>query len=262
MNGKGVIDTLNDYITQVFDTDGDGLVTFKELFSVFPNMAVPIVIAFVDILVLAAEYRVWDFGKHVTGNPLLAVGFVLVSAVPFLLGQVMWLYPRAIIWQKMISIGFIGLSLYTSAQFGLADLTKEYDVNSIYQFLVELTIFYIGASLVYVIVDPTIKANRMKKKAQDDAKWAIEKNSIANDILKSLREGLEARKALEQQFGVQEVERMLGQLAGKKQQKPQQQTHPQNQPVRQFAKDEETVNPPIAGSQSDRTPRKDNSQNS
>lgn len=218
MNGKkfNFIDTLNEYIAQVFDQNGDGIVTLKEAMSVFPNYAVAIAIVFVDILVLAAEYRVWNFGLFITGNEWLAVGFVLVSAIPFLLGQVFWLYPRAILVQKAIAIGFISVSLYTSAQFGLADLTKEYNTNQIFEFLVELTVFYIVGTLVYIVFDPTIKANRMKRMAQDAAKWEIEKNEIGNKILQSLKQGMDARKELERIYGREEANIVISQLGGKR----------------------------------------------
>ena len=52
---KGVIETLNDYMTNIFDRDKDGIVTVKELFSVFPNYAVAIAVLFVDLLVLVVQ---------------------------------------------------------------------------------------------------------------------------------------------------------------------------------------------------------------
>lgn len=239
MKKDNLFETLGDYMRDVFDSDGDGIVSIKELFSVFPNMAIPIAIIFVDILVLAAEYRVWDFGYHVTGNEILAVGFVLVSAVPFLLGQVFWLYPRAVLVQKIIAIAFIGTSLVTSALFGLADLTKDYDLNAIYSMLVQLTVGYIVATLIYIVVDPTIKANRQKKIAADKAKFEREKLTIARSVLDSLRETLNAGKELENEFGASEVAQALAQVSGRKKQK---QDNRQPKPVQSFAS--ETDAPP------------------
>lgn len=216
MSDKGVFETLGDYMRQVFDTDNDGIVSFKEAFSIFPNLAVPIAIMFVDILVLAAEYRVWDFGMYVTDDPIKAAGFVLVSAVPFLLGQIFWLYPRATWLQKGIAIGFVGMSLYTSAEFGLADLTAEYNTNEIFTFLVQLTAGYIVGTLVYIVFDPTIKANRMKRKAQDAAVAEKEKQAIARSILTDLKATLDTKRILEDEFGTDEVAKALSALSGKK----------------------------------------------
>lgn len=216
MENKGVLESLGDYMRQVFDADKDGMVSVKEIFSVFPNMAIPIAIVFVDILVLASEYRVWDFGLYVTGDPVKAFGFVLVSAVPFLLGQVFWLYPRATWLQKSIAIGFVAVSLYTSAQFGLADLTATYEEKDIFSFLVELTAGYIVGTLIYIVFDPTIKANRMKRKAQDAAAFERELQSIGRHILSDLKETMDLKRSLESEFGSDEVAQALSQLRGKK----------------------------------------------
>lgn len=216
MSEKGVMSTLSDYMRDVFDVDGDGIVSVKELFALFPNMAIPIAIVFVDLLVLAAEYRVWQFGNYITGSPYLAIGFVLVSAVPFLLGQVFWLYPRATFLQKAIAIGFIGLSLYTSWLYGLADLTREYDQNGVYEFLVTLTVIYIVGTLVYIVFDPTIKATRMKRKAQDAAVFQSEIQGMAQFILGKLRLTLSEKKRMEDEFGSDEVAQALAQLRGRK----------------------------------------------
>src|SRR3990172_2503612 len=65
---KGVMESLGEYMTEIFDKDGDGIVTIKEVFTVFPNSAIAIAVIFVDLLVAIAEYRVWDFGMTVTGD--------------------------------------------------------------------------------------------------------------------------------------------------------------------------------------------------
>jgi len=252
MSDKGVFETLGDYMRQVFDTDNDGIVSFKEAFSIFPNLAVPIAIMFVDLLVLAAEYRVWDFGMYVTGDPIKAAGFVLVSAVPFLLGQIFWLYPRATWLQKGIAIGFVGMSLYTSAEFGLADLTAEYNTNEIFTFLVQLTAGYIVGTLVYIVFDPTIKANRMKRKAQDAAVAEKEKQAIARSILTDLKDTLATKRILEDEFGTDEVAKALSALSGKKMEsKPARPVHPMR-PMQTFAskvEDHTPANPSTARGQ-------------
>lgn len=248
MNEKNIFQTLNEYMQSVFDSDGDGIVSIKELFGAFPNMAIPIAIAFVDVLVMAAEYRVWEFGYYITGDPILAVGFVLVSAVPFLLGQLFWLYPRATFFQKGIAIGFVVMSLYTSAYFGLADLTREYDNNGIYEFLVKLTAGYIVATLLYILIDPTIKMMRMKKKAMDASLFERQKQDTAKSILTNLRETLNLKRDLERDFGSQEVAQALAQLSGGKKKQPQQTVIP----ARQFASDTQDENPTPGSAQPNR----------
>jgi len=215
---KGVIETLNDYMTAIFDRDKDGIITMKEFLSVFPNYAVAIAVLFVDVLVLVAEYRVWDFGYAVTGNEYKAIGFVLVSAVPFYLGQVFWLYPRAELLQKGIAIIFIALSLYTSYLFGAADLTKQYNEADIFNFMLQLTAGYIIGTLVYIVADPTIKANRAKRIAQDKAKLEKELQVIARQVLNDLKETMTTQREIARDFGESEAENAMNMVRGKKSQ--------------------------------------------
>jgi hypothetical protein len=223
MSDKGVIETLNEYMVKVFDKNKDGVVTFKEFMTIFPSYAVGLAVIFVDLLVLVAEYRVWDFGYTVTGDPLKAVGFVLVSAVPFYLGQVFWLYPRATLIQKGIAVGFVCMSLYTSYQFGAADLTKEYDVNSIFNFMLQLFVGYVVATLIYIVIDPTIKKNRAVVNAKDNALFEEELQVAARMVLASLKKTMETQEGIAKDFGKDETITALNMVRGQNPEKQQQQ---------------------------------------
>ena len=238
---KGVIETLGDYMTLIFDKDKDGIVTAKELLGVFPNHAVAVAVIFVDLLVLVAEYRVADFGYMLTGNVYKAIGFVLVSAIPFYLGQLFWLYPRAVLIQKIIVIAFIGVSLYTSYSFGAADLTKTYDEAAIFNFMLQLTAGYIVGTLSYIVIDPSIKANRAKKIAQDKADFEKELQGIARQVLQSLKETMETQRGIAKDFGASEAEKAMNLLHGRK---------PEKQPQVSYAADVERIaNKPIKSRQ-------------
>lgn len=213
---KSVLQNLGDYMTDILDKDRDGIVSVKEIFTVFPNAAVAIAVIFVDVLVALAEYRVWDFGVHVTGDPWKALGFVAISSIPFYLGQIFWLYPLGNIFQKLIALLFIGASLYTSWVFGTADLTLSYDIKEIARYLQDLTVGYIVFTLFYIVIDPTIKAARMKTQAQKKAQWQGDLNKIAQSVLQSLRGALEEQRNIEAEFGADEVGKMMDALRGKK----------------------------------------------
>lgn len=90
-----ITQTLGEYVNKVLDVNKDGRTDFKDLLGLFPNNAIAIAVLFVDLVVLAAEYRVWDVGYKMTEDPLKAIGFVLVSAVPFTsdksFGFILWL---------------------------------------------------------------------------------------------------------------------------------------------------------------------------
>ena len=113
-----------------------------------------------------------------------------------------------------------------------------------FTYLVQLTAAYIVATLVYIVIDPTIKANRMKKKAEDAARFEREKQNIARSVLTNLRETLNLKRELEAEFGEDEVGQALFQLNGKKKtDQTRQQRQPSQQPIRAFASDTKEVNP-------------------
>ena len=256
-NKKGVMETLNDYMMSVFDKDKDGIVSFKELMAIFPNYAVAIAILFVDLLVAVAEYRVWDFGYTVTGDSFKAIGFVLVSAVPFYLGQLFWLYPRAIFTQKAIAIGFMAMSLYTSYQFGAADLTKKYDIDSIFNFMLELFVAYVVFTLIYIVIDPTIKKNRAVAVAKDSADFEEQLQIAARAILESMDKTRRKQMDIAKDFGENETITALSAVRGNKPKKQEQRPSPQNMPMVSNASETVLVEAPKgqAGNQSEGKPR-------
>jgi hypothetical protein len=156
---------LGQYVRDVFDLNNHGKVTLKEFFAtLIPNYAVAIAFIVVDLLMAVAEYRVWDVGMAITNDPYKALGFVLVSALPFYLAQVLWLYPRANGWQQAIAVAMAVAALVTSAQFGLADLSRSYDVDRIVTRVIWLSGGYIVGLLVYIVIDKNIRMMRAKVK--------------------------------------------------------------------------------------------------
>jgi len=196
-----IVQSLGEYVNKVLDTNGDGRITFGDFVGLFPNYAVAIAIIFIDVVVLAAEYRVWDVGYQMTSDPFKAVGFVLVSAVPFYLGQIFWLYPTANTVQKAISVVMVAASLYTSWVFGTADLSRSYDVSAIVTMVTNLTAGYIVTTLAYVLFDDGIKANRMKKQAQGAAARERDYQKITREVLRELAETQRLQRETEKEFG-------------------------------------------------------------
>ena len=68
MSEKNVISTLGEYVKEVFDVNKDGTIDLKDILSMFPNSAVAIAVIVIDLLVLVAEYRVWDVAYTITGG--------------------------------------------------------------------------------------------------------------------------------------------------------------------------------------------------
>jgi hypothetical protein len=222
--------TLGEYVSEVFDKDKNGVVTFKEILTVFPNNAVAIAFLVVDLLVLVAEYRVLDVAMRITNNDIYkSIGFVLVSAIPFYLSQILWLYPNASTIQRVIAVVMGAIALYTSAVFGLADLSLTYDVNKIVSMVVNLTVFYIVILLLYVLVDSGIRAKRMEAEARAKAAHQRKVNEITRSILADLRKSLAEENALRDEFGEDAVREQIERLRGVKNKKQQPPQRPQNQ---------------------------------
>lgn len=211
-------ETLGMYMRKIFDTNHDGQIDFKDFLGLFPNNAIAIAVLFVDAVVLVAEYRVWDFGMTVTHDAWKALGFVLISALPFYLGQVFWLYPRAVTVQKIIAIGFIAGGLFASYTFGLADLSQQYNVPEISKLLQKATIIYIIAGLTYVWQDQGIKAHRAKAVAHAAVEHEKEMQSLTRSMLKEWQETKEMERETIDLFDGDEeaVIAQLNALRGKK----------------------------------------------
>jgi hypothetical protein len=206
---------LGQYVREVFDLNKDGKVTLKEFFAtLIPNYAVAIAFIVVDLLMAVAEYRVWDVGMKITGDPYKAFGFVLVSALPFYLAQILWLYPRANGWQQVIAVAMAVAALLTSAQFGLADLSQSYDVDRIVTRVIWLSGIYIVALLIYIVIDKNIRLIRAKVKAREQANFQGELNKSMRSILADLREGLKEEAELRREFGDLAVDSHLQMMRG------------------------------------------------
>lgn len=211
-------ETLGGYIRKILDVNKDGVITFKDFLSLFPNNAIAIVVLFVDAVVLVAEYRVLDVGLQITNNDWLkAAGFVLVSAIPFYLGQLLWLYPHATWIQKGLALIFAVGGLYTSAQFGLADLSQTYDVEMIVSLVIQLTVAYIVMGLIYILIDPNIKAWRAMVVARAALDMERKYQNMTREMLREWQETKRIEKETVDLFGdADAVTAQLEALRGKK----------------------------------------------
>lgn len=212
-----LVSGLREYANRVFDVNKDGAVNIKDFFRLFPSQAVAIAVVFIDIVVLASEYRVWDVGVQMTGDYFKAIGFVLVSAVPFLLGQVFWLNPFANWIQKRIGELFVVSSLYIGWVFGTADLSQNYNLDTIVSVVVNATAGYIVLSLIYVLVDERIKAWRLQQQIKAHAKQEEILLGMTRKSLEDLKNTQALQKSIEDEFGDSElVQEQLNRLRGKK----------------------------------------------
>jgi hypothetical protein len=207
---------LGDYVKSVFDLNKDGHVSIKEfLHTLVPSQAVGIALLVVDALALIGEYRVWQVGMHMSqGDPYKAMGYVAVSLVPFYLSQILWLYPLASGWQQFIAVIMMLVSLGTSVNFGLADLTMQYDTVAISKTVVYLWLAYILMLLMYVLTDKQFKLLRMKINARANTNFQKEMNNTSSQLLADLEQSLEYEQRLRERFGDDAVEAHMKMLHG------------------------------------------------
>jgi hypothetical protein len=105
-------------------------------------------------------------------------------------------------------------ALITSAQFGLADLSRSYDVDRIVTRVIWLSGGYVVALLIYIVIDKNIRLMRAKVKAREQANFQGELNRSMRSILADLREGLKEEAALRREFGDLAVDSHLQMMRG------------------------------------------------
>lgn len=229
-----VFETLRKEISEALDVNNDGLLNVKDLYGFFSKFGPVLAVLVIDLLALVAEVRVWDVGMQMTGSWLKALGFVAISAVPFYLGQLLWLYPRATIWQQLIAGLMVGTAIYTGVVFGLADLSRQIDMQATAQLVAWLTGGYMLALILYVLVDESIRANRMLTVTKAKVQEQLRQLDILNEALARMEEYVKKKQALEATFGKGTVDDGLKRLKGKRPEQPKKAQLPQVQPAREY----------------------------
>lgn len=207
---QNVFSAFGEYVRGVLDRNKNGRIDFKEILGLFPNSAIAIAALFVDLVVLIGEYRVFDFGMRVTNNDYFkAAGFVLASAVPFYLGQVFWLYPRANSLQKWIAAAMAIGGLVVSANLGFADLTLQYNLNETIRNVIYFSIACVGLSILYIVRDDGIRQWRMKVTTTAAAQLEKELQEVMRSTLTSLKETMAVQNEIVKEFGEDAVHAQL-----------------------------------------------------
>jgi hypothetical protein len=189
-----ILDDVEKFYDRVFGNN-DGVFNFKDITKSAPA----IVTIVVDIAMLVAEYRVYSVGLHLTGNILLALGFVMVSSVPFYLGELAFLYNLANIWQKIISVLMVLMGLGISGFFGFAELLTGTTVNAgvaninpvdpttLYYIAIGGTIALILSGLAYGLTDDEIAQNLKAARIRARANASKHEMKIKAELLEELK---------------------------------------------------------------------------
>lgn len=201
---------IKQWYDRVFGNN-DGHFDMKDL----PNHAVLIVGVVVDIVMLFAEYRVWQVGYHLTQNGMLAIGFVAVSSLPFYLGQLAYLYNRANGKQQAIAIGLVLMGLFVSAYYGFSDYIIStnttvsiwnganiaLDVQTLYILAVSCTVILIISGLLYVLFDDDIANTIKAKRIEGKFKTAQHEMELKTRLLQDAKKLREAEESLASSYG-------------------------------------------------------------
>ena len=217
------MNSIQKFYDKVFGNN-DGKFDARDL----PNHAVLIVGAVVDLVMVFAEYRVYSVGLALTGNVLLALGFVVVSSLPFYLGQIAFLYSQANKGQQWISGLMVAMGLFVSAYYGFADyilqtntaivvangVTFAMDVDSLYILAVSGTVALIVGGLLFVFIDDSFANNLKKNRIQARARLAKEEIEIRRGLLLDLTSLRADEEALRRQYP-DDYEHLVDQFVGK-----------------------------------------------
>lgn len=213
--------SLGQWLDKVFGNN-DGKFNAKDL----PNGAPGIVLIVVDVLMFFAEYRVYSAGYKLTNDPLLSLGFVAVSSVPFYLGQLAWLYNKANWIQQLIAVFMIGGGLLTSGFFGFTDyiistvnasanVYLSYDAAALYEVATYATIALIIGGLLYGFFDDEI-ANRIKENRLEGRARIAEREMGIKERLLTRYAGIKQQEDnLRVQYGSEEVDVITRQFTRK-----------------------------------------------
>lgn len=200
---------IRKFYDRVFGNN-DGKFDAKDI----PNHAVWIVGLVVDLVMLFAEYRVYSVGYALTNDVWLAMGFVLVSSLPFYLGQLAFLYNKANGKQQTIAVSMVVMGLFVSAYYGFADyilqtnttiditnvVSFDLNLNTLYVLAVSGTVALIVGGLLYVFFDDSVANNLKKNRIQGRAKIAQEEITIKRQLLADLTALRADEEALRSQY--------------------------------------------------------------
>jgi len=206
------------------------------------NHAPALAFVFGNALLIAGEWRVFDYVMQATGEVWKAVYAVLSTFVPFLLWEFAAQHKKNTGW--MIACAVVGLliSLGLGVAVGVADFVLVNGAPVASNLI--LTALALGLSahailfLVYFYQHPDIVLAFIKARAKGQEAIRSERAKEAREMLKQARDNLALERDLAKEFGADNARRALAQLQGKKYQ-PDAARPATNAPVHQMAKDVE-----------------------
>ena len=185
-----------------------------------------------NLLLVAGEYRVYDFTYSNTGEVWKGVFAVFASFVPFLLWEIAVQHAKAT--GGMRAIAWIGMTLSfgLGALVGIADFITIGDQSPNAEGL--LGIIAGGLSihavlfLAYFYSHPDIKAKRLVTQAIAKQHLANSSAEVAENLLTSARNRLELERRIADEYGYENLRRAIAEIEGRSYSRPKKTYNPRH----------------------------------
>lgn len=188
--------------------DGNGEFSIKDFFKDAPAIAMIVG----DLVMFVAEFRVFQTGMYLTNNNwFLSLGFVLVSSLPFYVGQILFMYNYANTLQMLISIAFIVSGLLVSGYYGLRDFMLSaglpVDANSAFWLAIVMTVSIIGSLILFATIDDKVRQKRRLNRLKAEANIKKREMDIQRELLAEYNDLAEEENRLSERYGRDVVEK-------------------------------------------------------
>ncbi len=172
-----------------------------------------------NLLLMAGEYRVYDFAYASTGETWKAWFAVLSTFLPFLLWEILVQHSKANgIMRAVAWIGIV-LSLGLGVLIGVADfMTVNGQPPNAEPFLAALAVslsLHAVFFLVYFYSHPDIRSHRLVAQAIARQQLAEASAGVAESILKSARNRLELERRIASEYGYENLRRAIAEIEGR-----------------------------------------------
>ena len=172
-----------------------------------------------NLLLLAGEYRVFDFAYKNTGEVWKAWFAVLATYFPFLLWEILVQHSKTNGVMRALAWAGIVISFGLGVMIGVADFVTvngqtpnaEVQLAALAVSLSLHAVFF----LAYFYSHPDIKAHRLVAQALARQQLAEASAQVAESILKSARSRLELERRIASEYGYENLRRAIAEIEGR-----------------------------------------------
>ena len=178
-----------------------------------------IIVIFANLVVIFADYRVYDVMYTITGSWWKSLSASLACAVPFFLWEISWQYNHTTDGWRTTSLFMAGVAFLTSIVLGVADfvgMTSPEWATLLLGGVVVLTGAHTVVAFLYYYNDPDVARRRRKSQALAKMQDQDLNTQVAQSLLESGRELLNVITQLEKDYDPEDVAQVMAILQGNK----------------------------------------------